>query len=154
LEANLLLAAALAGQQRLPEARELVAVSLAAAEMEEYRQIFLDIGEPVRDLLDDYLRSNAAGYRAYAQKLRDLFWRAAAADTAVSPPGKLLDPLSARELQVLQIIAKGKTNKEIARQLVIAPGTVKAHTAAIYRKLDVANRTEAVTRARSLGLLS
>ena len=61
--------------------------------------------------------------------------------------------MSQRELEVLQLIALGRTNPEIARQLVVAPGTVKAHTASIYRKLDVANRTEAVARARQLGLL-
>ena len=48
-------------------------------------------------------------------------------------------------------MALGRTNQEIARQLIVAPGTVKAHTASIYRKLDVANRTEAVARARQLG---
>jgi LuxR family maltose regulon positive regulatory protein len=65
----------------------------------------------------------------------------------------LIEPLSERELEVLQIMALGRTNQEIARQLIIAPGTVKAHTASIYRKLDVANRTEAVARARQLGIL-
>ena len=47
-------------------------------------------------------------------------------------------------------MALGMTNQEIARQLIVAKGTVKAHTASIYRKLDVANRTEAVARARQL----
>jgi len=61
--------------------------------------------------------------------------------------------LSQRELEVLHLIALGSTNKEIARQLFVAPGTVKAHTASIYRKLDVANRTEAVAQARQLGIL-
>ena len=75
---------------------------------------------------------------------------ASVGDSAAS----LVEPLSPRELEVLQIMALGKTNKEIAQQLVIAPGTVKAHSASIYRKLDVANRTEAVGRARELGILS
>jgi len=65
----------------------------------------------------------------------------------------LVEPLSQRELEVLQLIALGKTNKEIAQQLFLSLGTVKAHTASIYRKLDVAHRTEAVTRARQLGIL-
>ena len=63
------------------------------------------------------------------------------------------EPLSERELEILQLIALGMTNREIARQLVVAPGTVKAHTASIYRKLDVANRTEAASRARQIGIL-
>jgi ATP/maltotriose-dependent transcriptional regulator MalT len=50
-------------------------------------------------------------------------------------------------------MALGRTNQEIALQLIVARGTIKAHTASIYRKLDVANRTEAVARARQLGLL-
>jgi LuxR family maltose regulon positive regulatory protein len=72
--------------------------------------------------------------------------------TADSKAG-LTVPLTARELDVLRLMALGKTNQEIARQLIVAPGTVKAHTASIYRKLDVANRTEAVARARLLGIL-
>jgi LuxR family maltose regulon positive regulatory protein len=65
----------------------------------------------------------------------------------------LIEPLSQRELEVLHLIALGRTNQEIAQQLIIAPGTVKAHAASIYSKLDVANRTEAVARARQLGIL-
>jgi DNA-binding NarL/FixJ family response regulator len=61
--------------------------------------------------------------------------------------------LSQRELEVLHLIALGKTNLDIARQLIVTRGTVKAHTSSIYRKLDVANRTEAVARARQLGIL-
>jgi ATP/maltotriose-dependent transcriptional regulator MalT len=65
----------------------------------------------------------------------------------------LIEPLSKRELEVLHLIALGETNQEIAGQLIVAAGTVKAHTASIYRKLDVANRTQAVARARQLGIL-
>jgi LuxR family maltose regulon positive regulatory protein len=65
----------------------------------------------------------------------------------------LIEPLSQRELEVLQLMALGRTNQAIARQLIVAQGTIKAHAASIYRKLDVANRTEAVARARQLGLL-
>jgi len=66
---------------------------------------------------------------------------------------KPVESLSQREVEVLHLVALGRTNQEIARQLIVAPGTVKAHTASIYRKLDVANRTEAVARARQLGIL-
>ena len=66
----------------------------------------------------------------------------------------MIEPLSARELEVLNLLAVGNTNQEIARKLIVSPGTVKAHTANIYRKLDVANRTEAVARARQLEILS
>jgi len=65
----------------------------------------------------------------------------------------LVEPLSSRELEVLHLMALGRTNQEIARQLIVAPGTVKAHAASIYRKLGVANRTEAVARAGQIGIL-
>ena len=67
--------------------------------------------------------------------------------------GLLVEPLTARELEVLGLLAEGRTNPEIAAELIIALGTVKAHTSKIYRKLDVRGRTEAVIKARELGLL-
>jgi LuxR family maltose regulon positive regulatory protein len=64
-----------------------------------------------------------------------------------------IKPLSERELEVLHLIAAGKTNRDIAEELVIALGTVKRHIFNIYNRLDVKNRTECVARARSLHLL-
>jgi ATP/maltotriose-dependent transcriptional regulator MalT len=61
--------------------------------------------------------------------------------------------LSDRELEVLALIAQGLTNREIARRLYIAQGTVKAHASSIYGKLGVNNRTHAVAQARRLGLI-
>jgi LuxR family maltose regulon positive regulatory protein len=65
----------------------------------------------------------------------------------------LIEPLSERELVVLQLIAGGLTNQEIAAQLFLTLNTVKAHTRNIYSKLDAHNRTQAVVRARALGFL-
>jgi len=65
----------------------------------------------------------------------------------------LIEPLSQREMEVLHLIADGSTNPEIAERLIVALGTVKAHTSSIYRKLDVSNRTQAVLRAKELGIL-
>jgi DNA-binding NarL/FixJ family response regulator len=62
--------------------------------------------------------------------------------------------LSGRELEVLERIADGSTNREIAGALHLSPHTVKEHTSALYRKLEVRNRAEAVQRAQRLGLLS
>ncbi len=153
LEADLLLAAAAAGQQRLPEAVGIVEACLALAEPEGYLRVFLDGGEPVRELLAAYLRSAAPGYKLYAQKILDAFSPTIQASPPGAPPDGPVEPLTGREMEVLQLMALGKTNREIARQLVVSPGTVKAHTASIYRKLDVANRTEAAARARQLGIL-
>jgi ATP/maltotriose-dependent transcriptional regulator MalT len=65
----------------------------------------------------------------------------------------LAEPLSGRELEVLALLVSGRPNREIARELFVAVGTVKTHTNNIYRKLGVRNRTEALARARSLKLL-
>jgi DNA-binding NarL/FixJ family response regulator len=62
--------------------------------------------------------------------------------------------LTARENDILRLLAAGLTNPQIAQELVIGAGTVKTHTLNIYRKLDVANRTQAIVRAQALGLLS
>ena len=66
---------------------------------------------------------------------------------------QLADPLSERELEVLSLLASGRTNSEIARDLFVAVGTVKSHTGNIYRKLDAKNRAEALARARELKVL-
>lgn len=149
------------GDQRAAEA-DLVH-ALALAEPEGYVRIFVEEGQPVQRLLTQWLsHADAPDLQKYAVHLLSQFaaeqrMRAAGPEDPASvgdPSASLVEPLSLRELEVLQIMALGKTNKEIAQQLVIAPGTVKAHSASIYRKLDVANRTEAVGRARELGILS
>jgi LuxR family maltose regulon positive regulatory protein len=150
------------------------------AEPEGYVRVFLDKGPPMQMLIAQWLAHAGAGpLRDYAVHLLAQFdaeprlvsaspphsaaqgMASSTGDPAAShgvspvePSGQaLVEPLSQRELEVLHLIALGRTNQEIARQLVVATGTVKAHAAHIYRKLDVANRTEAVARARQLGLL-
>jgi len=66
---------------------------------------------------------------------------------------RLEDPLSERELEVLVLLASGKTNSEVAGDLFVSVGTVKSHTGNIYRKLGARNRAEALARARELGLI-
>ena len=65
----------------------------------------------------------------------------------------MVEPLSARELEVLRLIASGKSNAEVARTLVIAISTVKTHTNSMFGKLQVTSRTQAIARARDLQLL-
>jgi LuxR family maltose regulon positive regulatory protein len=139
---------------------------LALAEPGGYVRVFLDEGQPMQSLLAQGLDSaGAESLRDSAIHLLTLFdakpHMRVAAQERLSPTGDplassrqaLVEPLSQRELEVLQLIALGRTNQEIAQQLIVSPGTVKAHTASIYRKLDVANRTEAAARARQLGIL-
>ena len=71
---------------------------------------------------------------------------------ATAPPG-LAEPLTNRELEVLRLLAAGKSNQRIAHDLVVALDTVKKHVTHILGKLAAANRTEAVARARELGLI-
>ena len=73
------------------------------------------------------------------------------AQTSVAQP--VPDPLGQREREVLQLLAAGASNQEIATALVVAPGTVKLHVSHILSKLGVKSRTQALLRARDLGLL-
>jgi LuxR family maltose regulon positive regulatory protein len=77
----------------------------------------------------------------------------AATPSTVPVPG-LVTQLSERELDVLRLLAAGEQNQEIANELYLALNTVKKHVTHIFEKLGAANRTEAATRARELGLLS
>jgi len=158
------------------EAQADVERALTLADPEGYVRVFLDEGQPMRNLLAQWLAHASAGpLRDYAMRLLEQFAAEPPAiapvsragsrpDTMVTPDGLqppaieveqpvLVEPLSQREMEVLHLLALGMTNREIAQQLFVAAGTVKAHTASIYRKLDVANRTAAVARARQLGIL-
>jgi ATP/maltotriose-dependent transcriptional regulator MalT len=149
-----------------PQADIALTKSLELAEPEGYLRIFLDEGQPMQNLLTQWLaHAGTNPLREYAIRLLSQFEAEPQTITAAqgknSPTGgpsaslgqALIEPLSQRELEVIHLIALGRTNQEIAQQLIISLGTVKAHTASIYRKLDVANRTEAVACARQLGIL-
>ncbi|HSJ54733.1 MAG TPA: LuxR C-terminal-related transcriptional regulator [Anaerolineae bacterium] len=166
---EILLLQALAQHQVGDTEQALLALTecLALAEPQGYVRLFLDEGRPMQMLLALWLaHAGTSPLRGYAVRLLSYlvetngsaaaFGQAAGhrVEPEVRPAtGMPLEPLSQRELEVLHLISLGSTNREIARQLIVAPGTVKAHTASIYRKLDVANRTEAVARARQLGIL-
>ena len=154
----LLKALALQGVGSNAQAGLALTKSLTLAEPSGYARVFLDEGQPMQLLLAQWLAHASAGpLRDYAIRLLSQFdaepHTITATQEKASPTGGLVEPLSQRELEVLHLIAVGRTNQEIARQLIVSRGTVKAHTASIYRKLDVANRTEAVARARQLGIL-
>jgi DNA-binding CsgD family transcriptional regulator len=61
--------------------------------------------------------------------------------------------VSEREMQVLELLAAGRSNKEIANNLDVSPNTVKTHVAKLFEKLEASRRTEAISRARELGLI-
>ena len=87
----------------------------------------------------------------YLRKLLAILERETAG--AKSPGADMPDPLSERELEVLVLLAAGKSNQQIASDLFVALSTIKTHVNNVYRKLEVRNRTQAVSKARGLGLL-
>lgn len=93
------------------------------------------------------IRQVASGHGALAPELTARVMQAAASG------GRLPVTLSAREREVLEHLAAGETTSQIAAALFISENTVKTHVRRILKKLDVANRTEAVARAAALGLL-
>ena len=70
-----------------------------------------------------------------------------------NPQSTMLEPLSQRELEILKLITQGLSNREIGERLFLALDTVKGHNRHIFDKLQVQRRTEAIARARELGLL-
>jgi len=107
-----------------------------------------DIQAADRKLAQDDLESAAAHLLNQLTVAREL---SASAKIASSQP--LLDPLTERELELLRLVAEGKSNREIALELTLALGTVKSHLHNIFQKLGVSSRTQAIIRARELNLL-
>jgi LuxR family maltose regulon positive regulatory protein len=139
------------------QALQLLGEALASAEPGGFLRIFLDEREPMAQLLSKaadqgvtpaYVAKLMAAFQAERQKIEDN-----ASVPHVTPVQPLIDPLSARELEVLQLIAQGLSNHEIGDRLFLALDTVKGHNRRIFDKLQVQRRTEAVARARELGLL-
>lgn len=128
--------------------------TLSLAAPEGYVSLFLDEGGPVKDLLTR-LKTQETGTKAYVEKLLTNFSQTASLPQSATqnPKTKSADPLSPRELEVLRLIAQGLSNEEISRQLFLALSTVKGHNLRIFDKLGSKSRTEAVARARELGLL-
>jgi LuxR family maltose regulon positive regulatory protein len=102
-------------------------------------------------MMPDYIGKLLAAFATVEAEAQP---RADKADLPPATPAQpLIEPLSARELEVLQLIAQGLSNGEISARLFLALMTVKGHNQKIFGKLQVQRRTEAVARARELGLL-
>ena len=144
---------------------------LVLAEPEGYVRVFVDEGPPMQSLLATWLTSPAQQYAsgdtnpsaAYVQKLLAAFPSVEAQSnrsgqdigrTETGPSRTpLLEPLTTREQDVLELLAAGLSNTEIAARLIVTVGTVKTHIKSIYGKLSVHSRTQAIARARELNLL-
>lgn len=138
---------------RNQEALKVLEDALREGKAEGYVRVFLDEGETIIQLLNQ--AANQGIEPEYAEQLL-------AASSVAELVGKqvfqdqidLVEPLSYREIEVLQLIARGLTNQEIAGRLHISLSTVKGHTSNIYGKLAVHNRLQAVAKAEEMGILS
>ncbi len=127
--------------------------ALAIAAPRRIARVWLDMGIQIFDLLNDLpAESVSPAHTAFLKELLSAFALPlhTTRTPAVSP---LLEPLTEREVEVLELVAKGSSDKEIAQTLILATGTVKRHLNNIYGKLGVNSRTQALARARENGLL-
>ncbi len=146
-----------------PQALAALADALTLAAPEGYVRLFVDEGRALRLLLDDFrLIKPIALLAAYVDTLCAAFGiiRSTPAIAPPLPPRaekakiiKLVEPLSAREIEVLRLVSNGLSNSEIAKQIIVTVGTVKRHLNNIFGKLGVGSRTQAIVRARELDLL-
>lgn len=153
-ELQVLEVAALAGLERGDEALAVLTAVLSAALPEKVLRIFWMGGQPVRALLQKLNNRRPAPdaiMKSFIGEALALFDQTAPA----APRNILLDiePLTGRETEILRLIELGLTNKTIADRLVISMATVKKHISNIFLKLDVQNRTQALSRAREYQLL-
>jgi LuxR family maltose regulon positive regulatory protein len=160
IEIQALRAMALAGGDHAA-ARDALGEALALGAPQGYVRVFADEGAPMHALLiqlaahrgqQPAARGITPGYLAALVRASRLGPAAPPGRVAAAPPG-LAEPLTDRETDVLRLIAAGKSNQRIARELVVTLDTVKKHVSHVLGKLGAANRTEAVTRARDLGVI-
>jgi LuxR family maltose regulon positive regulatory protein len=134
------------------DAMESLREALALAEPRKSLRVFLDQGTALLPLLQK-ARQNKVSPELTARLLAAFSPTRSHGESSPPQANQMQNTLSKRELELLGIIASGCSNKEIASQLFISLATVKRHTVNIFNKLGVKNRTEAVARARELGLL-
>ena len=139
---------------------QLLGEALALAEPGGFIRLFVDEGEPMRLLIARLPapgrkaapRPRSATERLPGQTPGSLRATGTPCPQAKTPAGAV-EPLSQRELDILRLIAQGLSNREIGARLFLALNTVKGHNRVIFDKLQVESRTEAIARARELGLL-
>ena len=152
IEILVLQALACESQSDIPSALLSLERALSFAEPESYVRTFVGEGAPMEALLKR-VKVEDERIKEYIHKLLTSFGEKETRTSSLTPQ-PLIESLSERELEILQLIAEGLTNPDIASQLYLSLNTVKAHTRNIYGKLGVNSRTQAVAKVRTLGLLS
>jgi LuxR family maltose regulon positive regulatory protein len=137
------------------KAARILSEALTLAEPGGFIRLFIDEGEPMRLLLEKQLRDQGHHMMGYVNKILAAFASSQPMQQSKfkNRETEMVEPLSQRELEVLKLIAEGLSNDEIGKRLFLALDTVKGHNRRIYDKLQVQRRTEAIARARELGLL-
>ena len=162
IEIGALRAVALAATGDEAGAVTALAGALTLACPQGYVRVFADEGPPMAALLGRLIAAQRTGQAAAGVPLGYLARLQRAFDTGPSTPDHrsgtaavqgIVDPLTSRELEVLTMLAGGRSNQAIARELVVTLDTVKKHVSHVLGKLGAANRTEAVARARQLALI-
>lgn len=148
---ELLVLRVLAYNKNLEKALGSLEKALSLAQPGGYIRVFVDEGPVMANLL--YEASSRGIMPKYTGRLLAAFPIVQQKKTFENASSKLVEPLSKRELEVLRLLAQGLPNKEVAAQLFISLSTVKWHTSNLYTKLTVSNRTQAIARGRTLGLL-
>ncbi len=152
LEIRAVSALALDALGRREEALAALEMPLALAEAEGFIRVFVDSGIPMARLLEEAARGGI--HAECAGKILAAFPAEKTLRAAVSlPDGSVIEPLSSRETLIVRLLSEGLSNKEIADREFISVQTVKWHTSNIYSKLGVKSRTQAVARARGLGII-
>ncbi|ASC73697.1 hypothetical protein XM38_046690 [Halomicronema hongdechloris C2206] len=143
-------------QGHISSALQFLERALTLAETEGYLRIFVNEGQPMARLLYEALARKITPN--YVQRVLTAFplneLEPKKSLKTQPQAARLLEPLSKREIEVLHLIAEGRTNQEIATILFLSVNTVKVHTRNIYGKLDAHHRAGAVAKARALGVLS
>jgi LuxR family maltose regulon positive regulatory protein len=154
LKVMVLQSVALRAHGEKDQAVQVLGKALALAEPGGFIRIFVDEGEPMAQLLfeatshgimPDYVSRLLTAFEAEKQKSE--------VKPDFPPAEPLIESLSQRELKILQLIAQGLSNREIGERLFLALDTIKGHNRKIFDKLQVQSRTEAIARARELGLI-
>src|SRR6266516_2134434 len=156
LEIQVLTALVHSTHKSLPQAKETLREALVLAQAEGYQRLFLDEGEALAILLRAVLLDvREEPLATYVRSLLVAFaQQQAGQDTSHhTAPALLIEPLSPQEQRVLRLLAAGRSNPEIAQELVVSVNTVKTQVQSIYRKLNVNSRWEAREAARHLKLL-
>jgi LuxR family maltose regulon positive regulatory protein len=162
-EIQLVYSEALAAEGKYKEAEQMLSLAVQRAADAGFMRLLAEESQTVQRMCLTLPALQAPGrwnkkimnmLREQTEKVADPGQPTVSAPAPGNQNDQLTEPLSQREIQVLELINRGLANKDIATNMGVAPTTVKAHIRNLYGKLGVGSRTEALARARTLGLLN